>query len=105
MKAKTCMLLTVICERYIGLCYIDDLKMKTIGASSILCVHIYPVTSPIYDDEYGRVHYDDDDHHASHDNQESFDFRTSLRTISLTMMAPGRVRTVWGSTLARVGRM
>ena len=22
---------------------------------------------PIYDNEYGRVHYDDDDHHAPHD--------------------------------------
>ena len=46
MKANACMLLRVICERYIALCHKDDLKMKTIGTSCILCVHKHRVTPP-----------------------------------------------------------
>ena len=47
MKANACMLLRVMCERCIGLCLKDDLKMKIIGTSCILCVHIYWDTSPV----------------------------------------------------------
>ena len=46
MKANTCMLLRETYEPCIGLCHKDDLKMKTIGTSCILCVHIHWVTSP-----------------------------------------------------------
>ena len=68
---------------------------------------------PFYDDEYGGVHYDNDDDHASchghtcprrvvhgcmkddcdtlHDNQRFVDLRTSLWTTSSTMMGP------WGA--------
>ena len=42
----------------------------------------------IYDDEYGRVHYDDDDH-VSHETQLSADLWTSLRTTNSIMMGPG----------------
>ena len=57
-----------------------------------------------YDDEYRRVHYDDDHHHASHDFQESADLQTSLQIANSTMMGPGGgVQIAWGSTLARVG--
>ena len=38
--------LRVICERCIRLCHKDDLKMKTIRISCILCAHIHWVTSP-----------------------------------------------------------
>ena len=41
MKANTCMLLRVMCKSYIRLCHKYDLKMKTIGTSCILCVHIH----------------------------------------------------------------
>ena len=44
---------------------------------------------PIYDDEYGRVHYDDEHHHASHGTQGSTDLRTSLWATNSTMMDPG----------------
>ena len=40
---------------------------------------------PIYDDEYGHIHYDDDDH-ALHDIQGSADLHTSLWTTSSSMM-------------------
>ena len=40
MKTNTYMLLRVIYEWCIGLCHEDDLKMKTIGISCILCVHV-----------------------------------------------------------------
>jgi len=40
-----CMLLRVLCERCIGLCPKDDLKMKTIENSCILCVHMHRDTS------------------------------------------------------------
>ena len=44
----------------------------------------------IYDDEYGRVRYnDDDDDRASHDTQGPADLRTSLQKASSTMMGPG----------------
>ena len=46
MKVNACMLLRVMCEWRIGLCLKDDLKMKTIGTSYILCVHIHRDTSP-----------------------------------------------------------
>ena len=46
-KANACMLLKVMCERCIGLCLKDGLKMNTIGTSCILCVHIYRDTSPL----------------------------------------------------------
>ena len=46
MKINTCMLPRVMCERCIGLCHKDDLKMKTIRTSCILCIHIHWVTSP-----------------------------------------------------------
>ena len=59
MKANACMLPRVMCERCIGLCHKNDLKMKTIGTSCILYTSGYFL---IYDDEYGCVHYDDDDH-------------------------------------------
>ena len=45
MKANACMLLRVMCEWCIGLCYNDDLKMNIIGTSCILCRHIYRDTS------------------------------------------------------------
>ena len=35
MNVNACMLLRVMCERFIGLCHTDDLKMKTIGTSCI----------------------------------------------------------------------
>ena len=35
----------VMFERCIGLCHQDDLKMKTIGTSCILCVYIHQDTS------------------------------------------------------------
>ena len=44
---------------------------------------------PFNDDEYGRIRYDDDGDHVEHDTEESADFRTSLRTTSLTMMGLG----------------
>ena len=64
MKANACMLLRVMCERCIGLCLQDDLKMKTIGTSCILCVsHISGYIST-NDDECGRTQYDDESVHG-----------------------------------------
>lgn len=45
----------------------------------------------VYDDEYGRVHYDDNGGHASHDIQGSIDLQMSLQTTSSIMMGPGGV--------------
>ena len=45
---------------------------------------------PIYDDEYGRVYYDDD--RASHDIWRSTTLKTLLRTINSTIVGQG-VRT------------
>ena len=45
MKANACMLLKVMCERCIGLCLKDDLKIKTMGTSFILYVNIHRDTS------------------------------------------------------------
>ena len=41
MKINIYMLLRVIHDQCIGLRHEDDLKMKTIGTSCILCVHIH----------------------------------------------------------------
>ena len=46
MKINACTLLTVMCERCIGLCHKNDLEVKTIGTLCILCVHIHRDTSP-----------------------------------------------------------
>ena len=45
----------------------------------------------IYDNEYRRVHYDNDHHHhhVSHDTHGSADLQTSLRTTISTMMGLG----------------
>ena len=43
---------------------------------------------PIYDDEYERVHYDDDEDHVSHDTRGPTDFQTSIQTTNSTMMGP-----------------
>ena len=45
MKANACMLPRVMCERCIGLCHKNDLKIKTTWTSCILCVHIHQLTS------------------------------------------------------------
>ena len=42
---------------------------------------------PIDDDEYGCIHYDDDDH-VSHSTQGFADLQMSLWTTSSTMMGP-----------------
>ena len=44
---------------------------------------------PVYDDEYERVCYDDDHHHASHDTRGFANLRTSLREARSTMMGLG----------------
>ena len=59
------MLPRVMCELCIGLCHKNDLKMKIIGSSCILCGHITSGYFLIYDDEHRHVHYDD--YHVSHD--------------------------------------
>ena len=45
LEGQCCMLPRVMCERGIGLCHKDDLKIKTTGTSGILCVHIHRDTS------------------------------------------------------------
>ena len=47
---------------------------------------------PFYDDEYGHVHYNDDDDHASHKIQGSANLRTLLWPTSLTMMGSGECK-------------
>ena len=42
---------------------------------SLVCLYISGYF-PIYEDEYERVHYDDDHHHASHDTREFADLQT-----------------------------
>ena len=54
---------------------------------------------------YGHVRYDVDNDHVEHDTQWSANLRTSLRTYSSTSMDLSGVRTAWGFTLARVGRV
>ena len=57
----------------LGLCHKDVLKMRNHRD------HMHSVYTktlgyfPFYDDEYGRVHYDDDGDHAAHDTQGSVD--------------------------------
>ena len=58
----------------------------------------------IYGDEYARVHYDDDHHHASHDTQRYAVLRTSLQTANSTMMDLGGANRQ-ESTLVRVSRV
>ena len=67
-------------------------------------MYIYIELLPIYDDEYGCGHYDDNDYYASHDTQGSADLQTSLQTASSTMMGPEGVNRL-RFTLARVGRV
>ena len=50
-----------------------------------------------YDDEYGCVHYDDDDHHHALHDIRGFVVPSDVRLqpASLIMMSPGGVRTAW----------
>ena len=78
MMINACMLPRVICEQCRGLCHKDNLKMKNYGdLVHFVCTYTSDYF-PIYDDEYGHVHYDDHHHHASHDTQGSADLRTLL---------------------------
>ena len=88
MKTNTYVLLSLTYERCTGLCHEYYLKDENfMGLMHFVCTY----TSwyfPIYDDEYERVSYDDNDH-ASHETQWSVDLWKSLRTASLTMMGLG----------------
>jgi len=58
MKTNTYILLSLTYERCTGLCHEDYLKMKIIGVSCILCVHIHRDTSPFMmmsTDEYAMM--------------------------------------------------
>ena len=58
----------------------------------------------ILDDEYGYLHYDDDDDHGSYCTRGYANLKTLLQTASSTTMGPWGVRIAWGSTLMRVDR-
>ena len=82
------MLLRVMFERYIRLFHKNDLKIKIIGTSCILCVHIHWDIFPFMMMSMD-AYTDDNGGHASHDTQGSIDLRTSLRTTSSIMMNLG----------------
>ena len=46
MKAYAYMLPRVICEEYVRLCHMNDFRMKSIGTSCILYLHLHWDTSP-----------------------------------------------------------
>ena len=50
----------------LGLCHKDVLKTRNYRDLMHFCTSQY---FPFYDDEYRRIHYDDDDDHAEHDTQ------------------------------------
>ena len=69
----------------------------------MLCVYKHRNTFN-RDDEFGREQYDDESDHGKHDSRGSANLRRSLQS-SLTREGLGGVRSLWGFTFARVGRV
>ena len=72
MKTYACMLPRVTCEGCVRSCHMNDLRWKyrdliLICSFTSGYFPFYNDVLPLLYDEYGRVHYDDDHHHALHD--------------------------------------
>ena len=92
MKVNACMLPRVMCERCIGLCHKNDLKIKTTWTSCILCVHIHQLTSSFMMmsmDAYTIMMMMIMSHMILRGLLSS---RRQLQTASSTMMSPSGVR-------------